>query len=78
MSIIARNKVVRDIGKFVTEASDIGLRPGYFPERLLLQVTSSEVVEYHEPRPIFDREHDLQAMVYRSVINGPELHVIND
>ena len=78
MSFIARHQVVRDLGKFVTEASNIGLRPGYFPERLLLQVTSTEVVEYHEPRPIRDRENDLLVMVYRSVTDGPELHIIND
>lgn len=68
----------RNRGKWIAEASDLGFPPGRWPNRIRLNISPGMYFEYHEPRPILDREGDVMVYVYRSTNGGAELHILND
>jgi hypothetical protein len=68
----------RCVGKWVAEASTLGFPPGMWPNQIRMNISFGMYFEFHEPRPVMDREGDVQAYVYRCKGGSADLHVIND
>lgn len=67
--------------KTVVEASTVGLRPGQWPDVVLLWGPNLVLgpLTFVERRPVFDPTgEELVAMVYRGKFSERELNILND
>jgi hypothetical protein len=65
-----------DQHRFIIEASDIGLRPGLFPEELDTDLGNRQ--QLYKVRHLIDEDNEFLGVVYKQRFGTVEVHVLND
>lgn len=76
MIVNLTNASEHEVHKFVSFASDIGLRAGQWPEKL--ETTLGNKQPFVRVRKKLDTEGDLQYVVYEQALGCCSLRVYND